>query len=117
MFKSKVRDLIISQAEHARFAATLAFFWGNRDFEKPPIESDAFLKAVALHDRAFGYFDSHPIGGMSDEVWIRLQRRGLVGEDEDTLNDTLIQLHIKRLAGYLKGQLGKQFREEVEKLI
>ncbi|MBN8549216.1 MAG: DUF3891 family protein [Deltaproteobacteria bacterium] len=117
MFKSKVRDLIIPQSEHARLAATLAFFWGNREFDRPPLPFETLLKAVALHDRAFGYLDSHAIGEMSDEVWIRLQRRGLEGGDGDLLCDTLIQLHIKRLAGHLKGPAGRKFREEIEKSV
>lgn len=116
MFKSKVRDLIVPQSEHARLAATLAFFWGNRDFDRPPVPFETFLKAVTLHDRGYGFFDTQTIGEMSDEVWVRVERRGLEGQDGDLLCDTLIQLHIKRLAGYLKGPLGKLFRDEIEKL-
>lgn len=117
MFKSKTRELIIPQSEHARLAATLAYFWGNREYDRPPLPFDTFLKAVALHDRGYGFFDSQPIGDMSDEVWVRMGRRGLEGQDSDLLCDTLIQMHIKRLAGYLKGPLGQIFRDELWKLI
>lgn len=113
MFRSKTRDIIIPQSEHARLAADLAVFWGNKDFNRPPVDFETFLKAVLLHDRAFGYFDLHAIGDMEDEVWIRLQRRGLVGEDSDRLCDLLIQQHIHRLSGYLKGPAAKEFRAEV----
>lgn len=117
MFRSKTRQLIVPQSEHARLAASLAVWWGNKDFDRPPVASDTFLKSVLLHDRAFGYFDTHPIGEMSDEVWIRLQRRGLQGDDGDRVADILIQQHIKRLAGHIKGQIGKHFRDEIEHLI
>ncbi len=117
MFRSKTRAIVIPQSEHARLAASLAVFWGNREFDRPPVAPETLFKAVLLHDRSFGYFDSHAIGEMSDEVWIRLQRRGLVGDDGDGLCDVLIQQHIKRLAGFVKGALGRQFREEIEAML
>lgn len=38
MFKSKRRSIVTPQSEHLKLVGTLALWWGNEDFDLPPIE-------------------------------------------------------------------------------
>ncbi len=61
MFKSTRRPIVFPQSEHLKLAGTLAFLWGNAQFEFPPLPPLSVIAGNALHDRAYGYLDNlHP---------------------------------------------------------
>jgi hypothetical protein len=96
MFRSKQRPIVIPQWEHR----TLALLWGNADFERPPVLFESFLTGVGLHDRAYGSLDNLPIGGIPEEEWLALTRRGFEMTWADLIADLIAKLHLQRLASY-----------------
>jgi hypothetical protein len=97
MFKSKQRPLVITQWEHQKLAGTLAFLWGNAEFERPPIPFASFLTGIGLHDRAYGPMDNLPIGETSDAEWLALTRSGFEMTWTDSVADLISKMHLKRL--------------------
>ncbi len=67
MFRSKTRDVITPQSEHAQLAGTLALLWGNDKFDRPDFNFNNFVMGVALHDLGHWYFDTDEIGAMDDD--------------------------------------------------
>ena len=100
MFKSKRRPIVTPQSEHLKLVGTLAMLWGNEDFDSPPIERNFMIAGMGLHDRGYGYLDNSPIGGMSDEEWIPIARRGFFMPCSDILADTIVKYHVRRLASH-----------------
>lgn len=100
MFRSRRRAVIFPQAEHARLAGALAARWGNARFPRPPLDFLSFVKGVALHDRGYGFFDDDPLGGVSDERWMEITRRGFLMPEADAVADAVVKFHLKRLIGY-----------------
>ena len=99
MFESRARDIIVPQAEHAKLAGVVARLWGNSEFQKPNVDFESFTLGVDLHDRCYGEMDNYPIGRLSDEVWVPLERDyGVEPALDDPAATMLIRLHIKRLA-------------------
>jgi len=98
MFKSKRRAIVTPQSEHLKLVGTLAMLWGNQDFDFPPIERNSMIAGMGLHDRGYGYLDNSPIGGMTDEEWIPIARRGFFMPCSDIVADTLVKYHFRRLA-------------------
>lgn len=99
MFKSKRRAIITPQSEHLKLVGTLAMLWGNDDFDMPPIERNSIIAGMGLHDRGYGYLDNSPIGGMTEDEWIPIARRGFYMECSDMVADTIVKYHFRRLAG------------------
>ncbi len=100
MFKSKRRPIVIPQSEHLRLVGTLAMLWGNVDFDFPPVERSSMIMGMGLHDRGYGFLDNSPIGGMSDEEWIGIARRGFYMQYSDAVADTIAKYHVRRLASH-----------------
>ncbi|MCO6450004.1 MAG: DUF3891 family protein [Caldilineales bacterium] len=100
MFKSKRRAIITPQSEHQRLAGALAMLWGNEDFDAPPIDRNSMIMGIGLHDRGYGLLDNSPIGGMSDEEWFGIARRGFDMQYSDNVADTIAKYHIRRLASH-----------------
>lgn len=100
MFKSKQRPIAISQWEHQKLAGTLAFLWGNAEFERPLVPFESFLTGIGLHDRAYGPLDNLPIGELPDEEWLALTRSGFEMTWIDPIADLISKMHLKRLASY-----------------
>lgn len=100
MFRSKRRPIITPQSEHLKLAGTLAMLWGNSQFDSPPIDRASFIAGVGLHDRGYGYLDNSPVGGMSDEEWEVIGRRGYTMPSSDIVADTIVKYHFRRLASY-----------------
>ena len=98
MFKSKRRAIVTPQSEHLKLVGTLAMLWGNEDFDPPPIERNSIIAGMGLHDRGYGYLDNSPIGGMTDEEWIPIARRGFFMPCSDIAADTIVKYHFRRLA-------------------
>lgn len=97
MFKSKVRDIVIPQYEHARLAGLLASLWGNADFDLPAIERDSFVKGVSFHDRGYGVIDHNGIGSGATTQWLAIQQRGIELRYDDPAADILALMHVRRL--------------------
>jgi len=100
MFKSKQRDVITPQREHALFTGSLAYLWGNDDFQRPKVPFDSFVKGIALHDRGYGANDNDPIGGVSRERWLELQQQGVNLRCDDPITDAIVLTHIRRLVSW-----------------
>src|SRR4051794_37327033 len=103
MFRSRRRGVVYPQAEHARLAATIAAAWGNERFPRPPVAFDAFVRAVALHDRGYGELDADALGEVPRARWLEIQRRGFEPRGEEPLVDLLVALHVRRLVGGVVG--------------
>lgn len=99
MFRSKRRDVVIPQSEHSRMTGTLAYHWGNNDFDKPR-HFDSFVLGVSLHDRGYGEYDNDPIGGVPAERWLAIQKRGVEHSYPDPIADIIAVRHIRRLLSY-----------------
>ena len=98
MFRSKRRQIVTPQSEHLKLVGTLAMLWGNEQFDAPPIERNSMIAGMGLHDRGYGYLDNSPIGGMTDEEWIPIARRGFFMPCSDVVADTIVKYHFRRLA-------------------
>jgi hypothetical protein len=88
MFRSRRRDVIYPQGEHARLAAMLAAATG----------ADARIVAGVLwHDRGYPPLDTDGIGEMSAERWAALMRAGFEPDTADPVVDHMARMHIHRL--------------------
>lgn len=123
MFKSKRRQIITPQSEHLKLVGTLAMLWGNDQFDAPPIKRESMIMGMGLHDRGYGYLDNAPIGGLRDEEWEVIARRGFNMECSDVIADTIAKYHIRRLASHgtseirksLHGHFNKGIDEQLQK--
>ena len=100
MFKSKRRPIVTPQSEHLKLVGTLAMFWGNENFDFPPIERTSMIAGMGTHDRGYGYLDNHPIGGMADSEWFPIARRTFSMPCSDVVADTIVKYHFRRLASH-----------------
>ncbi len=100
MFISKRRPVAVPQSEHQKLAGTLALLWGNEAFDRPPIAFDSFVKGVGLHDRAYGYLDNLPIGGVPEEVWLQTTQSGFALAWDDPAAEAIAKIHLQRLTTY-----------------
>jgi hypothetical protein len=100
MFKSKRRPIAIPQSEHLKLVGTLALLWGNVDFDFPPIDCLSMVAGMGFHDRGYGFLDNSPIGGMTDDEWAVIARRGFYMQYADITADLITKYHFKRLASY-----------------
>jgi hypothetical protein len=98
VFRSRRRELVFPQAEHARLAAAIAQAWGNGHWQRPPVPFGAFVQAVALHDRGYGQLDADGIGEVSAERWLEIQCASFAPRGTDAVVDLLVALHVLRLA-------------------
>lgn len=98
MFRSKSREVIVPQSEHARLAGALALHWGNTLAGAPELPRRSFLTGVIFHDRGFGYLDTVSIGEAPDEDWLPVERRGALEiTAHDPIADIVVCRHIRRL--------------------
>jgi hypothetical protein len=93
MFRSRVRDVVYSQAEHQRLAGAIAAAWATHPLE--PFES--FVLGVATHDRGYGELDEDAIGSIAPERWIEIQAPA-VEPQADPVADLVVAMHVQRLA-------------------
>ncbi|MBI3167316.1 MAG: hypothetical protein HYZ22_02475 [Chloroflexi bacterium] len=115
MFKSKRRQIVIPQSEHLKLVGTLAMLWGNEQFDTPPIERNSMVMGMGLHDRGYGYLDNSPIGGMGDEEWEVIARRGFNMECSDMVADTIVKYHFRRLASGRDSEIRKALHADFTK--
>lgn len=96
LFRSRRRDIVFTQHEHARLAAEIALAWRSEDV---PLPRDDFARGVALHDRGFDALDTDAIGEQAPERHERILRSGLLRRDANPVADLVALLHIRRLRG------------------
>lgn len=113
MFRSKRRLLIFTQADHARFAATIALHWR----ERPPLPFDSFVRGVAGHDRGYGEHDDAEIGVVDNARWVEIQRAGFHPRGDDPVVDLVVALHIRRLLSPPEDELEAAALTELEDLL
>jgi hypothetical protein len=100
LFRSRRRDVVFPQHEHARLAGALALVWGNERFPRPLLPFDSFVRGVTLHDRGYDEFDDDPLGGETpEERWLEIQLAGAEPRGGDPVVDLVVALHIRRLIG------------------
>ena len=117
MFRSRRRDVVYPQAEHARFAAAIAAAWGNARFPRPPAPFEPWVRGVALHDRGYGELDADGIGEVPTDRWLEIQRRGFEPRGEDPVADLVVALHVRRLVGYSRTAAGSGATAEMDALL
>ena len=117
MFKSRRRPIVTPQSEHLRLVGTLAMLWGNDDFDIPPIEQASMIAGMGLHDRGYGFLDNSPIGGMSEEEWNGIARRGFYMQYSDVTADTIAKYHVRRLASHNDSAERKAMAAEFSQVI
>jgi hypothetical protein len=89
--------------------------WGNDHFDAPPIERNSMIMGMGLHDRGYGYLDNAPIGGMRDEEWEVIARRGFHMECSDIVADTIVKYHFRRLASHGTSEIRKTLHSDFTK--
>lgn len=100
MFKSRVRPIVVPQAEHGRLSGILASLWGNEAFDLPAMDFDSFVLGVTSHDRGYGVLDNSPLFQMPADDWNAIQRNGITQGFDDPVANIVTLMHIKRLLGY-----------------
>lgn len=100
MFKSRRRPIVTPQSEHLKLVGTLAMLWGNDEFDMPPVEPTSLIAGIGLHDRGYGYLDTASIGEMDDTEWFPIARRTFYMPCSDTVADTIVKYHFRRLASH-----------------
>lgn len=93
MIRSRRRAVVFPQADHARFAGTLALAWRDR----PALPFDSFVRGVADHDRGYGEYDNDELGVIETAPWVAIQRRGFAPRGEDAVVDLVTAMHVRRL--------------------
>ncbi len=88
MFRSRRRDIVFPQSEHARLAATLAAATGA---------GPRIVAGVLWHDRGYPQLDTDGIGEMSRDRWGELMRAGFEPQTADPVVDHMARMHIHRL--------------------
>jgi uncharacterized protein DUF3891 len=118
VFRSRRRDLVYPQLEHARLAAAIALAWGNETFPPPSLPRDPFVAGVALHDRGYSPLDADGIGEVPRERWLAIQRESFRPRGDDPVVDLVVALHVRRLIGWSRGaeEVAAELGPEVERL-
>jgi hypothetical protein len=88
MFRSRRREVVFPQWEHARLAAALAAVFGA---------SAEVTAGIAWHDRGYPPMDTDEIGAMADDRWRALMRAGFDAETARPVVDHVARMHIHRL--------------------
>jgi hypothetical protein len=112
-----MRDIVISQAEHAKFSGVLASYWGNEDFDKPSLDFNSFVEGVKYHDMAYGDNDNFPLSELSLEQWADLTLKGTEIRFENPVVDIVTKLHLKRLLADDKVKMRDEILYNIEQSI
>ena len=96
MFRSRRREVVFPQREHARFAAAIADAWSNA-FAAIRLPRERFVLGVAEHDRGYAEHDADEIGNLPPGRWLKIQERGFAPTGEDAVVDLVVALHVRRL--------------------
>ena len=112
-----MRDIVISQAEHAKFSGVLASYWGNEDFDKPSLDYNSFVEGVKYHDFGYGENDDSPLGELTLEQWADLTFKGTEIRFDNPVVDIVTKLHLKRLLGDDRVKKRKEILKNIEQSI
>jgi len=99
MFRSRRREIVYPQAEHARLSAMLAAAAGA---------DPRIVAGVLWHDRGYPQLDTDGIGEMAPERWAELMRAGFAPETADPVVDHMARMHIHRLARHARPELADE---------
>jgi hypothetical protein len=113
VFRSSRRPVVFPQAEHARFAATIALAWGNGEFPKPALPFESFVRGVALHDRGYEALDTDGIGEVPRGRWLEIQRRSFMPQDDDPVVDLVVAMHVHRLVSPPRDEFERKAVDEM----
>src|SRR3954471_19444217 len=113
MFRSRRRNVVFPQAEHARLAATLALAWRDR----PPLPFGSVVRGVADYDRGYGEHDADEIGAVESERWVAIQRVGFAPRGEDPVVDLVVALHVRRLLSSQEDEHERAAYAEVDAVV
>ncbi len=117
MFKSKTRDIVIPQSEHAKFSGAMASYWGNSNFDKPAFDFNSFVEGVKYHDIGYGENDNSPLGELTLEQWADLTLKGTKMRFDNPVVDIVTKLHLKRLLGDDRVKKRKEILKNIEQSI
>ena len=96
VFRSRRREVVFPQLEHARFAAAIAGAWSDA-FAPIRLPRERFVLGVAEHDRGYGEHDADEIGDLPAGRWLAIQERGFAATHDDAVVDLVVGLHVRRL--------------------
>ena len=96
MFRSRRREIVFPQREHARFAAAIAGAWSDA-FVPIRLPRERFVRGVAEHDRGYVEHDADEIGELPAGRWLAIQERGFAATHDDAVVDLVVGLHVRRL--------------------
>jgi hypothetical protein len=96
VFRSRRREVVFPQREHARLSAALADAWSDV-FAPVRLPRERFVRGVAEHDRGYAEHDVDEIGQVSRDRWLAIQERGFAPTGEDPVVDLVVALHVRRL--------------------
>ncbi len=96
MFRSRRREVVFPQREHARFAAAVADAWSDA-FAPVRLPRERFVLGVAEHDRGYAEHDADEIGNLPPGRWVEIQARGFAPTRQDAVVDLVVALHVRRL--------------------
>ena len=96
MFRSRRREVVFPQREHARFAAAIADGWSDA-FAPVRLPRERFVLGVAEHDRGYVEHDADEIGKLPPGRWLEIQERGFAPTRDDAVVDLVVALHVRRL--------------------
>jgi len=96
VFRSRRREVVFPQREHARLSAAVADAWSDT---VAPIRlpRERFVVGVAEHDRGYAEHDEDEIGKLPSGRWLAIQERGFAPVGEDAVVDLVVALHVRRL--------------------
>lgn len=97
MFRSEVRELIVTQREHARLAGFIAAHWGNESFEKPRLNLHSLVKGITFHQNGYDVFDKVDFRTLSELELVEVYRRDIKVELRDTTAELVNLYHQLRL--------------------
>jgi hypothetical protein len=97
VFRSRNRPVVYPQAEHARLSGVIAAAWGSDEIPRPPLPFESFVRGVGLPDRGYGELDDDSLGGIPQERWLEIMRRGFEAQDDDPVVELVVAMHIRRL--------------------
>jgi len=99
VFRSRRREVVFPQREHARFAAAIADAWSDA-FAPIRLPRERFVLGVAEHDRGYAEHDADEIGNLSAGRWLAIQQRGFAATHDDAVVDLVVGLHVRRLVSW-----------------